>query len=251
MKSRLFALVLPLLALAFAKPAAAQVIFGKVLDAATGAPVPEVTVSALKPNGRAEARARTDAQGAFTLQLPAGSFRLEARRVGYQTTTAPAVELVLRETVQLDLRISTSQVVLDPLTVTTRSTPPRSPRLEAQGFYTREQQGFGRFLTQHDVQMSNPIQTSEVFRTVPGLTLLPAGGSRYRIALRRGGDNCMPVLIVDNLPVPTDDLDNFVKPWQVDGIEVYRGNSEIPGRWRNHNSACGLIVVWTQQPSVH
>ena len=61
----------------------------------------------------------------------------------------------------------------------------------------------------------------------------------------------MPVLIVDNLPVPTDDLDNFVKPWQVDGIEVYRGNSEIPGRWRNHNSACGLIVVWTQQPSVH
>ena len=237
-----------LLALAAAAPLSAQMLEGTVLDQANNQPVAEAHVEALRPNGRVAARARTDTAGHFLLQLrEAGDYRIRTSRVGYRTATSLPLRVELRQTVAANVQISTSEVVLDPLTVTARSVPPRAPRLDREGFYEREQRGSGHFLTRYEIDQANATESSEIFRTVPGIRLLPAGGAHYRIALSRGGDDCQPRLVVDNLPIATDELDSFVRPEQIAGIEVYRGPSETPARWRGMPGvACGLIVVWTQ-----
>lgn len=241
--------LLPVLpALLAAAPLGAQTIAGKVLDRTTGQPVNEATIEALRGSSgdRVAARARSDAQGNFVIVLEdEGQFRIRARRVGYQPSTSLPVQVERRQTVQAEVRISSSEVVLDPLTVTARSVPPRNPRLDREGFYQRERIGFGRFLTRHEIGNMVVTETSTIFRTVPGVQLVPAGGTHYALVLSRGGDNCVPRVLVDLLPIPSTELDTFVRPDHIAGIEVYRGASEIPGRFLGQRNACGLVVIWT------
>jgi hypothetical protein len=79
--------LLPLVGM-LAAPLSAQVVRGKVLDAASGEPVPQAEVTATSLEGRGAGRARTGADGAFILDLRApGTFRLRAERAGYRPTT--------------------------------------------------------------------------------------------------------------------------------------------------------------------
>lgn len=242
-------LIPAVLALLAAPPLAAQTIAGKVLDRATGQPVNEATIEALRANDRVAARARSDAQGNFVLTLDSeGEYRIRARRVGYQPSTSLPVPVAMRQTVQTEIRISSSEVVLDPLTVTARSEPPRSPRLDREGFYQRERMGFGRFLTRHELQNMVVTETTTIFRTVPGVRLIPTGGTRYALVISRGGVQCVPRVMVDNLTIPASEIDTMVRPEQIAGIEVYRGATEIPGRFVGQHNGCGLIVIWTEIP---
>ncbi|HEX8697191.1 MAG TPA: TonB-dependent receptor [Longimicrobium sp.] len=238
-----------LLATLAAAPLAAQTIAGKVLDRATGQPVNEATVEALRANDRVAARARSDAQGNFVIVLDdEGEYRIRARRVGYQPSTSLPVPVERRQTVQTELRISSSEVVLDPLTVTARSTPARSARLDREGFYQRERTGFGRFLTRHEIGNMVVTETSTIFRTVPGVQLVPTGGTHYALVLSRGGVTCVPRVMVDMLTIPASEIDTFVRPEHIAGIEVYRGPTEIPGRFMGQRNGCGLVVIWTEVP---
>lgn len=238
----LFAALLALLA---AAPLHAQMIGIRVLDRTTDQPVPEVMVEALRANGRSAVRVRTDAQGYAVLELPEpGEWRVRASRVGYQAATSSAVTVELRQTIETQLRISNSEVVLDPLTVTARTEPPRITGLEREGFYERERRGFGKFLTQYEVQRLLSTEATNIFRNVPGLRVVPAG-NRSVITVSRGSQECLPKLVLDNMPTPITDIDTFVRPEQITGIEVYRGSNEIPARWMTHHNGCGLIVVWT------
>lgn len=229
-----------------AAPLHAQTIGGRVLDRATSQPVKDAIVEVLNDRGRTVGRTRSAEQGDFVVVLKEeGNYRVRTQRIGYQPSTSTPVLVEQRQTIQVEIRISTTAVALEPLTVTARSQPPRSPRLDREGFYDRERLGFGKFLTQYEVEQTNATETTQVFRAVPGLYLIPAGGNHYNISLSRGGDNCQPRILVDNLPTRSEDLDGMLQPRDVLGIEVYRGASETPGRFQGQRSACGLIVIWT------
>src|SRR5690349_11915369 len=63
--------------------AAAGVIAGRVVDATTGAPVADATVT-LRTSGGPQRSARTDTEGRYAFPaLPAGRYNLTAERVGY------------------------------------------------------------------------------------------------------------------------------------------------------------------------
>ena len=48
--------------------------------------------------------------------------------------------------------------------------------------------------------------------------------------------------------MPTPGLDpNNIPAWDIEGIEVYRGPSEIPVQYRMPNS-CAAILLWTWDP---
>lgn len=242
-------LALALLALAGAAPLSAQLIGVRVLDSTTGQPVPEVTVEALRANDRSAARARTDAQGYAVIQLPEPmEIRLRASRVGYQTATSSAFGVELRQAIETEMRIASGEVVLEPLRVTARSTPPRSPVLEREAFYERERSSQGKFLTRYEIQnMVVPTGASEIFSAIPGIRLQQVSGSRNRVVtISRGGRNCVPQLVVDEGPMPMTELDRLIQPGQIAGIEIYRGDTEIPIRWAAYRKGCGLIVVWTE-----
>jgi hypothetical protein len=159
--------------------------------------------------------------------------------------TSEGVQVESRQTVQVEIHISTGEVALEPLRVTARTQPPRSAWLEREGFYDRERTGFGLFLTPYELSQKVAVRTTELFRGVPGVTLIPAGGSRYRINMTRSG--CPPKMLLDGSPVADSDVDGFVQPHDVAGIEIYRGPSEIPGRWLGYRSNCGLVVIWTKR----
>jgi hypothetical protein len=250
MKSRWTALLLTAAALLLARPLSAQIFGGRVIDKTSGNPIKDATVEMLNDNNRVVARARSDGDGfvSFELRQP-GSYRVRTSREGYTTHTSQSLQIELRQTVQVDIPLSTgTEVTLDSLTVIGRAQPRRLTELDREGFYDRERTGFGKFITAEDIANRMSIQTTEIFRTVPGLAVVPLGNSRYRLAVTRGGNNCSPSIVLDNMPMTTsDDLDDLVKPQDIAGVEVYRGASEVPGRFMSNRNACGLVVIWTKR----
>ncbi|HEX8245557.1 MAG TPA: carboxypeptidase regulatory-like domain-containing protein [Longimicrobium sp.] len=248
MKSKWYAWALVLGALLVAHPLSAQIMGGRVMDAASNEPVKDAIVEALNNAGRTVNRGRTDRDGFFVFEFrEPGVYRIRTSRIGFTTNTSDTVRVDLRQTVQVEVKLTTGAVALEPLRVTAKSQPPHFQQLDQEGFYQRERIGFGRFLTQYEIQQRAPLETSEVFRGVPGVGLVPAGGTHYNITITRGGDNCAPRIVLDNMNVDQQDLDSLVKPADIAGIEVYRGPSEIPGRWLGQRSTCGLIVIWTRR----
>lgn len=247
MTSRWTARAAAFAALLLASPLSAQILGGRVMDRATNEPIPEAVVEVLNSGGRSIHRSRSDRDGFFVFELrEPGEYRLRTARVGYHTVTSSAVQVDQRQTLQVEILLATGEVELDPLRVTARVQPPRDEFLDREGFYDRERTGFGIFLTPYELSQRTAVQTSEFFRTVPGMTLTPQGGSRYRINMNRAGGNCPPKVLLDGNPTMDASVDDFVQPQDVAGIEIYRGPSEIPGRWMGYRSSCGLIVIWTK-----
>jgi hypothetical protein len=226
----------------------AQMFAGTVKDRSGEGAVKQATVEALAANDRVVARARSGDDGAFVLRLrDAGEFRLRVQRLGYRTATSSAVAVASLQTVHVELRISTAELALDPLTVTGHTETPRDPRLDREGFYGRQQMHVGSFVTREQLDRRRPLHSTEALRGIPGVRLQALGGTTHSVALMTRKDGgCVPLLLVDNIVMPGDELDLQIVPQDIAGIEVYRGTSEIPGRYISLASTCGLIVVWSR-----
>jgi hypothetical protein len=252
--------VLPLLA-SFAVPLSAQVVRGKVLDAASGEPVPQAAVTALTEEGRAAGRARSGADGTFTLELrTAGTFRIRAERTGYQATTSQTLPVEMRESVQVELRISAATVAIDPLTVTARVAPPRRRSLQVAGFYERERAGLGEFLRREDIERLSNMNIVQVIDRMPGTTIIGNGAKQVIVFDRastvgtlsrsqRGArpDMCLPKLFLDGVNMSyVDGLNGVANPNQIEAVEAYRSASELPPQYSGVDAACGVILLWTR-----
>lgn len=235
--------------LALAAPASAQTIRGRVVDAATGQPVADATVTALNPNDRLVARTRTDAEGAFTLDVRRqGTFRLRGERIGYQPSRSEVFPVEVRETVEVDLRLSTEALTVAPLTVTARREPPRRRGLEMNGYYQRERAGFGHFIRREDMRNWQNYRMTHVLSRVPGFALtVDRRGREWVINKRCGGGS--PKFYLDGIYIRIDrnsTLDDVVNPEQVAAIEAFRGPAEIPPQYNDSEAACGVVLIWTR-----
>jgi hypothetical protein len=272
--------LLPLVACVFAAtPVAAQVVRGKVLDAATGAGVPEAQVRALSPDGHDVGRARTAEDGSFRMQLRAATpVRIEAQRTGYRPTLTGELPVGVRETVEVEVRLSASAVAMEPLRVTARAEPPRRRSLELSGYYDRERQGIGKYLRREDIERQPSQNLAQVLSRVQGAAIHYQGTRQYIYFTRNRrpdlnqtvfrsqrrspgtlsaaagqgqGDNaCLPRVFVDGVRVTYDalnDINAVVAPEQIEAMEVFRGASEIPVEYNDNNSMCGVILIWTRK----
>jgi hypothetical protein len=270
--------LLPLAASLLAAPLAAQVLRGKVIDAATGAAVPAAAVRALS-EGHDVGHARTAADGTFSfpLRVPA-TVRIEAQRTGYRTTLTGELPVGTRETVDVEVKLSAEAIAMEPLRVTARAEPPRRRSLEPTGFYDRERQGVGKYLRREDFENRGNTNLAQVLSRVQGTAIYYSGTSQYIYFPRSGSPGaarlsvtprppvmgqgvapakwgppnnaCLPRLFVDGVRVAYDaqnDINAVVNPEQVEAIEVFRGPSEIPVQYNDNNSQCGVIVIWTRK----
>lgn len=116
---RLLAAVL--LALAVARPACAQSVSGRFVDA-DGSPVPAARVVLQDESGRAVHAALTDADGRFALRAPApGRYVVRGERIGYVSSLGEPLVLGAGEQVTQRLVAAPRRVVLDAVVVTARS----------------------------------------------------------------------------------------------------------------------------------
>src|ERR1700741_1079074 len=211
--------LVPLLALLSA-PLAAQVVRGR---------------------GRDMGRARTGPDGAFQLGLrAAGTVRIRAERAGYQATLTGELPVAPREAVEVEVRISSSAVAMEPLRGTARVRPPPRRNRELNGFYRGGRLGIGQYVRREDIERRANANLAQVLARVPGARIryqgaheyiyFPRNGEPSLVQNRRGPPRnaCLPRLFVDGTRVTYDamnDINSVVNPNQVEALEVFRGAS--------------------------
>ncbi|GAC1513892.1 MAG: hypothetical protein NVS1B4_00290 [Gemmatimonadaceae bacterium] len=193
--------------------------------------------------GSAEEVATNDS-GVFVLSnLPAGTRNLEVRHVGYKPRRVP-VDLGLGRTTTVAVRLEPTAPILDPVRVTANNSLQRA----LDDFDRRRRMGFGSYISRADIDERKPLYTSDLFTSIPGVTVSPTGsGSDYSILMNRGSSGpCQPVIYLDHMRFDpgTVDLNSMVRTDEILGIEVYKGGGSAPAEY-GANNGCGVIVILT------
>jgi hypothetical protein len=120
------------------------------------------------------------------------------------------------------------------------------PQGRLREFYQRreERAAFGRFLDSEDIRRRGPANASDLFRTVPGVSIKnnpAAGGNAIRIR------SCQPMVWLDGQRSPGAELDEVIRPAEIAAIEFYPSSAGTPPQYLERgNRLCGLILVWTK-----
>jgi hypothetical protein len=242
-RAALAALVVPLFGPIAAPPhaAAQSAVTGVVVDARSSRPVVGAAVS-VQPHDSASV---TQDDGRFRLLVAgAGRFVLETRHVAY-ATRADTIVLAEGQNALVRIRLVETAIELPPITVETRSR-----RLDHAGFFGRRERGIGMFLTRTEMDEQKLRHLSDVFARVPGLrrSILSDGDSRVE---SRGGTlitrRCDIQYFIDGVraELGAASLDG-IQIQSVEGIEIYRGASEVPMQFDHGSAMCGAVVVWTR-----
>lgn len=209
-----------------------------------------VTVAGEKPVANAQVsiidgpQTRTNERGEFTLvDAPAGTRMLEVRALGYYPTRIH-VDVVAGAPPVL-VALPTLRAVLD----TVKIVASRLSSPDAGGFDRRKRMGVGHFLTPDDVARFSPIVTSDLFRLVPGMSIQLDSTGEKLIKLKGSFEAwCDPSIFINdhNMSFLTlDQLDTWVHPGEVKGIEIYRENT-VPAQFQVGLNGCGSIAIWTK-----
>ena len=239
---------------------------GVVVSEQTGTPIPDVIVSAAPPG----VNTRTDTTGVFRLVgLGSEEFELEFRRLGFSPLV---LTVVLEDSVQVGdlgvVRLRPIATELEAIVVEAE----RDRRLADVGFYDRRRLGFGSFVDRKAIEEMNRERLTDVIkrmrgfivtpnpnylrplppkRSVFGLIIEPSAGMdtrRYIINSRRGSD-CAVLVFVDGVSVGTTldtDVDRYLHPLAVQGIELYTGAADLPVQFNKSGAECGVLVIWTR-----
>lgn len=236
-------------------PAVGQTIGGRVQNDASGNPLEGVHVALLNEEGGTVEETFTNSMGGFRLVLPrSGTWVLAADLIGYGPVRSPPMEIGPDERLTVEIRMAVEAIPMEPVVVTGRISHMNG---DIQAFYDRAERGklsgFGRFVTREDIERSVPSEPSDLLRTMPGVRVLrraTAYGSGSTIQMSSG---CVPAIFVDGTQInrfrASDDLDDFVAAYAIEGIEVYRGAGQQVGRFHD-SRGCGLILVWTRRGSM-
>lgn len=180
--------------------------------------------------------------GEWTLvDAPAGSRMLEVLALGYYPerrrvdviSSAPPVRVAL----------STLRAVLD----TVKVTASRLSELNLQGFRERQRTAAGHFFTPDDIARRRPLETSDLFRTVPGMHVDRNNFDASGFLMRGAYGWCSPGIYLDGSymhDLAADDIDDFVHPHEVAGIEIY-SDATAPAPYQRMDG-CGSVVIWTK-----
>lgn len=121
------------LALSLASPLGAQVVRGIVSERAGNAAVAGVLLSVMDARDSVVAQALSDERGAFDIRLPAaGTFSLDAKRIGVRRIRLPAFTIAAGETRRLDVTIEPLPAVLSSVRVAGRTACVRRPETNAR-----------------------------------------------------------------------------------------------------------------------
>lgn len=194
--------------------------------------------------------ARADETGAWTIgNAPTGSRMLEVRAVGFYPVRR-AVDVV-DGALPVHLSLSTFKAVLDTVKIIATQLPDR----HLSGFEERQRTGLGRFYTAADLERRGVIETSDLFRNVPGVQM--RGTEIYmRSAFSTGSGAlgadqdfyCRPSVYLDGLQLfeaSADEIDVAVPARKVRAIEVYT-DATVPPQFTRGLTGCGSIVIWTK-----
>jgi hypothetical protein len=232
------------------------ILSGTVVAAANGRPVADAYVGiADGPQTHANAR------GEWTLvDAPAGTRMLEVRALGYYPQRRRVD--VVAAAVPIRVSLSTLKAMLD----TVKITASHLRGLDATGFAGRRRSGVGRYLSAADIARRPAIVTSDIFRTLSGIRLGYAADTLASDMMQRvapdstreyakrilihgiAGNWCAATIYINGVRMPgitIEDIDVWVQPNKVAGIEIY-SEASAPSEYQEFRSGCGSVVIWTK-----
>lgn len=214
------------------------VALGRVLDPGAH-PIEGAEVSV----AGAAATAVTNDSGVFTLRgLPTGTQELDVRKLTFNPT-ASSIDLTSRAPRTVTVVMRPAPPTLAKVTTTT----PLEKGLMDVGFTNRKKAGMGHYLTEDEVAEKQPMVMSDIFTTIPGITVSEATGQPV-ITSTRGGSGCVNYY-VDGVPYTEQtpgDFDEYMRPDEVAAVEVYN-SVDAPAQFEGAGtSSCAVIVVWTK-----
>lgn len=274
--------VLAVLVLGASHPIDAQRLSGRLLDVDSNEPVQSGLLTLLTVDSVLLATFVTGPDGVWTLEAPAaGSYFIQARRLGYQPWVAGPLLLQEGQNLNSVFHLQRLAVMLDPIEVTARLATRRY--LENAGFYERQRADFGHFMTPDDIDKRKAARVTDLLMGLPGVNLVSATsgsvGGRF-LELRGGGlqqgGSCRPRVFVDGLMYARGDagpdlieedldteqlfelemrrldqglnLDDIGHPSTIAAVEIYRSPVQVPVQFGGTSveTQCGVIVIWTR-----
>lgn len=213
---------------------------GVVVAAVGGRPLAGARVSMVRgPQTRANDRGEWS-----LLAVPTGSRTLEVRAVGHYPISMPVD--VIDGAGPVRVAMVTLQSVLD----TVRVTAKRMGNGKLLEFLNRRRtSGSGRFLTSADIASRNPTFTTDLFRSIPGVSLARNRNGDETIVMRGNGlaAQCAVSVFLNGMSMrgmTANDINGFVRPNEVIGIEVYSAGA-TPAQFAEQNG-CGSVVIWSR-----
>lgn len=206
----------------------------------------------------------TNDQGAFRITgIAPGNQRVVVRRIGFRsidTTLAFAADRIVQRRFELVRAVALDTVIVS-----------ESPfdRVMAS-FEEHRRLGLGHFLTRDDLAKLNNVTMDAVFQTMPGsrvargrrgeawLVGIFGGPREVRPApedsiFRGAKPYCYAQVWLNNVVVyrgidhePLFDL-NALRADQVEAMEYYANDAQMPARYVSLTSSCGVLVVWTRR----
>ena len=201
---------------------------------------------------------RTDSVGTFRLVMPAATYALLVRHVGYRALRRE-LTLVNGDTVRALLTLAAAETPeLDPVTV--RGDRDYVPG--RAGFAYRRRLGFGTFMDSVELRKDDGRTLSNVLRRVPGLKIVlaatrssMAGSPKEYAAHPVGG--CFVAVMLDNVFIyrglrgeEPPDLRKDIQVMDLEAIEYYRGGGPLPPEFSIRHADCGVLVLWTRRGKV-
>jgi hypothetical protein len=204
-------------------------------------------------------KAVTNDSGVYEfLSAPTGRIRIVARRIGFEPEEQ-RVSLEANLHKQVDFELKGIPEALDSVMI--REAGGRGRLSE---FWARRMVGNGAFITREEIERRHPQHASDLLRTVTGVkvTMGESGFERALITMGRNpqlmaargttslASACRVTYYVDGSYVPsgTFHMDD-ISPGMIEAVEIYRGPAETPVRFRQRDTACGVIALWTRDPS--
>ncbi len=270
--SRFIPVLLALATLATARPAAAQMIHGRLVQDGTLLPIAGASVQLLDARGDELDRVvLTNAAGTFAIRVEPGRYTLRVRRIGFAPLTTPVISLEPGEVFEGTYRVTPVTIRL----ATERITAKRDLELGRDGVTRRKALGKGIFLYRPELAEKDQRDFASLMTGVAGIRVDAAG----KVTSREGW-RCL-YFMVNRVPVssvpggtpgstqwPT--LEDLVPTGHdIMAIEIYREFQEVPpefridawpgssveqratpsramGSRRAEDRPCGLVSVWTR-----
>jgi hypothetical protein len=185
--------------------------------------------------------ARADSRGIFHLSgLPAGTQTVEVRQLSFAPKRY-TVDLSPTREVRLAAVMDAKAQVLNTVTIEGK------PSSNIPGFDDRAKRGLGTFLDSDEIEKRQSVLTTDLFRTIPGLSV-GFDGTNYVVQSSRG-QGCQVQWWLDGAPFDNsqNDLDQMIRPDDIAAVEVYKSGSEVPVQFQGTNGSCGTILVWTKR----
>lgn len=240
----------------------------RVVDAATGRPLPFVVVDLTIP-GEARRRVESDSGGRFRVEdLPAQLIRLHLRVIGYEPLTR-SLNLYAGRVSNVVYEMRQMQVLLPDVVV--EETAPTTVLME--GFAERRQQGFGTYFDIDQLSRMGGRNVADIVREAPGVRIVRSTSNEtHAVSTRRviGGPGrgaareCFMQVVVDGMIIwspgpggdvtphtgPPPDIGRLLSTRELAGVEIYAGMTGVPLEFRRDGVACGTVVFWTRRGSM-